>query len=110
MDLEPPFRRSLTQPLQGCVGCGAFTQGSRGRQPWAGRRNPFGVELRTQDSGLSTQDSGLSTQHTALSTQHSALRTQHSALSTQSHSQCVTRVLILNVVCSGSITLSVRMM
>src|SRR5262249_37847444 len=85
-----------------------FTQGSRRRQPWAGRRNPFGVgtllralprvaadgnpglddatpsglNLNTQNSELSTQTSELRTQHSDLSTQTSALglSTQHSAL------------------------------
>src|SRR5262249_37622601 len=32
-----------TQPLQGWGSLRRFTQGSRRRQPWAGRRNPFGV-------------------------------------------------------------------
>src|SRR5262249_27879580 len=84
-----------------------LTQGSRGRQPWAGRRNPFRVGdpfaalprvaadgnpglddatpsgLSTQHSALNTQYSVLSTQYSVLSTQYSVLSTQHSALSTQ---------------------------
>src|SRR5262249_1488039 len=60
---------------------GVFTQGSRGRQPWAMGRNPLGVE--TQHSSLSTQHSSLSTPHSSLSTQHSSLSTPHSSLSTQ---------------------------
>src|SRR5262249_57215489 len=44
----------------------AVTQGSRGRQPWARGRNPFGVVLRTQNSELRTQDSELSTQDSEL--------------------------------------------
>src|SRR5262249_20943636 len=66
--------RIRTQPLQGRDLFLPCTQGSRRRQPWAGRRNPFGVE---------TQNSELSTQHSALSTQDSGLRAQDSALRTQ---------------------------
>src|SRR5262249_32323620 len=76
-------RPVLPQPLQGWDSRSIATQGSRRRQPWAGRRNPFGVAPSTQHSTLSTQHSALSTQHSALSTQHSALGTQHSELSTQ---------------------------
>src|SRR5262249_12532934 len=37
------LRGSEYQPLRGWDPFAGFTQGSRGRQPWAGRRNPFGV-------------------------------------------------------------------
>src|SRR5262249_38291240 len=63
--------RIRTQPFPGCDLFLPFTQRSRRRQTWAGRRNPFGVE---------TQNSELSTQHSALRTQDSELRTQHSGL------------------------------
>src|SRR5262249_58119750 len=58
----------ITQPLQGCYRSLRSTQGSGGRQPWAGRRNPFGVVTQHQHPA-----SALSTQHSALSPEHSGL-------------------------------------
>src|SRR5262249_17498800 len=66
---------------------GVETQDSELNLRWAGRRNRFGVDRSvispTQHSALSTRDLALSTRHSALATQHSALGTQHSALSTR---------------------------